>query len=193
MPQRRTAPAPPQHAIRFSSTGPPSQVLKLSTIPVPELPPFHSLIRVRASAINPSDVANVEGKFDQTTLPRTPGRDFAGTVVKGKAEFIGRNVWGTGGTHGFERNGSHAEYIVVPSGCLLEMPANLSFAQSAACGVAFLTAARMVEKTQVQRGEVVLVLGKVFFFLGGGGLSSRKRTAKQTKWVFPELIVATFT
>lgn len=159
MPQRRTAPAPPQHAIRFSSTGPPSQVLKLSTLPVPELPPFHSLIRVRASAINPSDVANVEGKFSQTTLPRTPGRDFAGTVVKGKAEFLGRNVWGTGGTHGFERNGTHAEYIVVPSGCLLEMPANLSFAQSAACGVAFLTAARMVEKTQVQRDEVVLVLG----------------------------------
>lgn len=73
-------------------------------------------------------------------------------------------MWGTGGTHGFEKDGSHAEYIVVPSGCLLEMPANLSFAQSAACGVAFLTAARMVEKTQVQRDEVVLVLGTDPFF-----------------------------
>lgn len=75
-------------------------------------------------------------------------------------------MWGTGGTHGFERNGSHAEYIVVPSGCLLDMPVNLSFAQSAACGVAFLTAARMVEKTQVQRDEVVLVLGMHCYFSG---------------------------
>lgn len=88
-------------------------------------------------------------------------------------------MWGTGGTHGFERNGSHAEYIVVPSGCLLEMPANLSFAQSAACGVAFLTAARMVEKTQVQKDEVVLVLGMDGSFFIFAPFS---KTFLETRW-----------
>ncbi len=166
MPQRRSAkPTVPQQALRFSENGSPSDVLKLATIPIPDPPPFHSLIRVRASAINPSDVSNVEGVFPETTLPRTPGRDFAGTVVKGLTEFIGRNVWGTGGTNGFERDGSHAEYIVVPSGCLLEMPRNLSFSQAAACGVGFLTASRMTERAQLNVGEFVLVLGKCFINL----------------------------
>jgi hypothetical protein len=34
--------------------------------------------------MNPNDIADVSGRFKNTTLPRNPFRDFAGLVVKGK-------------------------------------------------------------------------------------------------------------
>src|SRR5271154_4791 len=44
-----------------------------------------------------------------TSLPRMPGRDYAGTVVEGPAQWIGAEVWGTGGEIGYSINGSHAD------------------------------------------------------------------------------------
>lgn len=149
-----------QNAVRFAEKGPLNKVLTVSSIPIPKPPSSHCLIQVRASAINPSDVGNVEGRFRQTTLPRTPGRDFAGTVVEGPSETIGKHVWGTGGTNSVDRDGSHAEYIVIPSDSISEMPGTLSFAQAAACGVGFLTAGAMVDKAQLKEGDHALVLGR---------------------------------
>jgi NADPH:quinone reductase-like Zn-dependent oxidoreductase len=94
-----------------------------------------------------------------TTLPRTPGRDFAGVVAQGPPEAIGKRVWGTGGLNGFSRDGAFAEWIVVPSTALAQMPGNLSFAQAAACGVGFLTAKLMLDLAAPGAGEHVLVLG----------------------------------
>jgi len=53
-----------------------------------------------AASINPSDVKNVAGAMKQTTPPRIPGRDFAGVVEVGPSEWIGAEVWGTGGDTG---------------------------------------------------------------------------------------------
>lgn len=149
-----------QHAVRFSEKGPINTVLSVSSIPIPELPSSHCLVQIRASAINLSDVGNVEGRFRQTTLPRTPGRDFAGVIIQGPSEAVGKHVWGTGGTFSVDRDGSHAEYIVIPSDSVSEKPENLSFPQAAACGVGFLTAGAMVDKAKPKEGEYVLVLGE---------------------------------
>jgi hypothetical protein len=70
-------------SLRFSEFGPPS-VLRIEDVAIPELCAGEALVRVRAAAINPSDIGDVAGRFKRTTLPRTPGRDFAGIVVKGK-------------------------------------------------------------------------------------------------------------
>ncbi len=98
------------------------------------------LVRVRAAGVNPSDVKNVLGRFHETTLPRTPGRDFAGVVVSGPEEWIAREVWGTGAELGFTHEGTHAEYIALPMGGLSLKPASLSFALAASCGVPYTTA-----------------------------------------------------
>src|SRR5579862_4717107 len=89
-------------------------------------------VRLRAAAVNPSDVRNVEGKMEGTTLPRTPGRDFAGVVVDGPAALVGLEVWGTGGDIGFTRDGSHAESIVIPAAAAVRKPPSLKF-EEAAC------------------------------------------------------------
>ena len=118
------------------------------------------LVEVKAAAINPSDVKNVQGKMHETTVPRIPGRDFAGMIVKGPDELLGRSVFGSGGNLGFGRDGSHAKYLTIPATAVVPLPSNLSFEQAAGIGVAYITAwAAMVNAAQIQAGDTTLILG----------------------------------
>jgi NADPH2:quinone reductase len=145
-------------ALRFSAFGPPS-VLRIEEVPILEPAEGESLVRVKAAAINPSDYKNVTGHFKNTTLPRTPGRDFAGIVVKG-SRFQGQEVWGTYGKLGIVRDGSHAEYVVVPADVLSLKPKSLTMEQASAIGVAYITAwASVVNAAQIQAGETILITG----------------------------------
>jgi len=145
-------------ALRFAEFGAPA-VLRIERVAIPEPGDGEVLIHVKAAAINPSDVGNVAGHFKKTTLPRTPGRDFAGIVVKGKARE-GAEVWGSSPTLGNVRDGSHAEYVVVPAETLSLKPKSLSMAQAAAIGVPYITAwASVVSTAQIQAGETILIVG----------------------------------
>ncbi len=144
-------------ALRFSQFGPPS-VLSIEEIPKPRPGEGEALVRVKAAAINPSDVKNVSGHFSSTTLPRTPGRDFAGTI-EGDARQ-GEEVWGSAPGLGLTRDGAHAEYVAVPEEILGRKPSNLSMEQAAAIGVPFTTAwAALVRAAQLQPGETILIVG----------------------------------
>jgi NADPH:quinone reductase len=146
-------------ALRFHRTGSLDN-LRVEEIALPNPAAEDLLIQVKAAAINPSDVKNVQGKMHETTVPRIPGRDFAGTVVKGPDELLGQSVFGSGGNLGFGRDGSHAEYLAVPATAVSPLPKNLSFEQAAGIGVAYLTAwAALVNAAQIQTGETVLILG----------------------------------
>jgi NADPH:quinone reductase len=144
--------------LRFAEFGPPS-VLRIEEVAIPEPGEGEVLVHVKAAAINPSDIGNVAGRFKKTILPRTPGRDFAGTVVKGKKNHEGEEVWGSGPQLGIVRDGSHAEYVVVPTETLSLKPKSLSLAQAAAIGIPFITAWAIVSAAQIQPGETVLIVG----------------------------------
>jgi NADPH:quinone reductase len=145
-------------ALRFAEFGSPS-VLRIEEVAIPEPGEGEALVHVRAAAINPSDIADVAGRFKKTTLPRTPGRDFAGVVVTGK-QHEGEEVWGSSPDLGIVRDGSHAEYVVVPADTLSLKPKRLSMAQAAAIGIPFITAwASLVSAAQIQNGEIVLIVG----------------------------------
>jgi NADPH2:quinone reductase len=102
----------------------------------------------------------VQGKMHETTVPRIPGRDFAGVIVKGPDQLLGQSVFGSGGNLGFGRDGSHAEYLTIPAAAVLPLPSNLSFEQAAGIGVAYITAwAALVNAAQIQAGETALILG----------------------------------
>src|SRR5208282_6386762 len=100
-------------ALRFEKTGS-LEDLFVQEIPKPNAKATEALVQVKAAAVNPSDIKNVLGAMHETTLPRTPGRDFAGIVVEGPDALTGRAVFGSGGNLGFGRDGSHAESVVVP-------------------------------------------------------------------------------
>src|SRR5580698_9348150 len=144
-------------AIRFKTFGDPS-VLELAEIAAPAVGDTTALVRVMAASINPSDVKNVAGAMHQTTLPRIPGRDFAGVVEAGPTEWIGAEVWGTGGDTGFTRDGTHAELIAVPVASLRRKPDTLSFDQAGSVGVNFMAAwCGLVEAADIRAGETLLL------------------------------------
>jgi NADPH:quinone reductase-like Zn-dependent oxidoreductase len=146
-------------ALRFHKSGSLSEA-RVEEVRMPTPAPGEVLVRVRAAAVNPSDVKNVQCGFPQTTLPRTPGRDFAGVVTEGPPEWVGREVFGTGGGLGFTRDGSHAEYLAVPVEGVVEKPARLTFEEAAAVGVGYMTAwSALVSAGQLRRGETALILG----------------------------------
>jgi len=145
-------------ALRFSEFGPPS-VLRIEELAIPEPGEGEALVRVKAAGINPSDIGDVAGRFKHTTLPRTPGRDFAGVVVKGKQQE-GEEVWGSAPKLGIDRDGSHAEYVVVPVETLALKPKSLSMEQAGAIGIPYITAwASVVDAAQIQPGETILIVG----------------------------------
>ncbi|HEX2942647.1 MAG TPA: zinc-binding alcohol dehydrogenase family protein [Rhodopila sp.] len=152
-------------AIRFEAFGNPS-VLQQVNIAPPSADAGSALVRVMAASINPSDVKNVAGAMTQTTLPRIPGRDYAGIVEAGPSAWIGAEVWGTGGDTGFTRDGTHAELLAVPVESLRRKPATLSFDQAASVGVNYIAAWCGIEAAGLQAKETILLIG------AGGGVGS---------------------
>src|ERR1043165_2712244 len=82
--------------------------------------PDEVVVEVRAAGVNPSDVKAATGLMPYAVFPRTPGRDFAGVVVDGPGEWIGREVLGSSGDLGIRRDGSHATHLIVEPAALVE-------------------------------------------------------------------------
>jgi NADPH:quinone reductase len=164
-------------AIQFGVFGEPS-VLELREVATPVADETTALVRVMAASINPSDVKNVAGAMKQTTLPRIPGRDYAGVVEAGPPEWIGAAVWGTGGDTGFTRNGTHAELIAVPVASLRRKPDSLSFDQAASVGVNYLAAWCGIEAAGLKTGETILLIGAGGGVGGAAAQIARRRGAR---------------
>jgi len=119
-----------------------------------------ALIRVAACAVNPSDVKACLGLMPQAVWPRTPGRDFAGTVVEGPSDWIGKEVYGSGGDVGITKNGSHACFLEVPVQALRLKPKNISMNEAGSVGVPFVTAFEGFRRSGMpQSGQHVLIFG----------------------------------
>ncbi|MCP1834691.1 NADPH:quinone reductase-like Zn-dependent oxidoreductase [Bradyrhizobium sp. USDA 4532] len=118
------------------------------------------LIEVRAAAVNPSDVKAATGLMPYAIFPRTSGRDYAGVVIDGPAEFIGREVFGSSGDLGIRRDGTHATHLVVERDAVVEKPAGFSWDEAAGIGVPFVTAMEGLRRAGLPKaGETVLVMG----------------------------------
>ena len=134
--------------------------LRLREGPLAALPEGMALVEVRASAVNPSDVKAALGHMPSAVFPRVPGRDFAGIVVAGPSEFVGGEVWGSGGDTGIRRDGAHGRHVVVDARSLRLKPANLTMAEAGAVGVPFVTALQGFEEAGgIAVGDVVAVMG----------------------------------
>ncbi|KOY00355.1 quinone oxidoreductase family protein [Pseudomonas nunensis] len=145
-------------ALQFDKTGDLSS-LRYVEVPTPVAGADEVLVQIKAAGLNPSDVKNVLGRFPYTTLPRIPGRDFAGVVVQGPQAMIGQEVWGTGRELGFFADGSHAQFVKLPANGVALKPTHLSFAQAASLGVPYTTAWDALERSLVTSGTRLLVIG----------------------------------
>ncbi|WP_022724138.1 zinc-binding alcohol dehydrogenase family protein [Rhodopseudomonas sp. B29] len=117
------------------------------------------LIEIEAAAVNPSDVKAATGLMPYAVFPRTPGRDYAGRVIEGPAEWVGKDVFGSSGDLGIRRDGTHATHLVVEAAALVEKPASISWEEAAGIGVPFVTAAEGLRRAALAKGETVLIMG----------------------------------
>ncbi|BDC45915.1 zinc-binding dehydrogenase [Paraburkholderia terrae] len=126
----------------------------------PALEPGAVLVRNRAIGLNPVDWKFIEWG-SATWLPgHIPGVDGAGEVVAVGAgvqhEWIGARV---AYHQALTREGSFAEYTVVPVRALMRLPPGLNFAEAAALPCPMLTAWQAIQKVPHQTGLDVLVSG----------------------------------
>ncbi|HXI07801.1 MAG: quinone oxidoreductase family protein [Bradyrhizobium sp.] len=118
------------------------------------------LIEVKAAALNPSDVKAATGLMPYAVFPRTPGRDYAGIVVDGPADWMGRDVFGSSGDLGIRRDGTHATHLVVETEAVVDKPRSISWEEAAGIGVPFVTAMEGLRRAGMPKhGETVLVMG----------------------------------
>lgn len=118
------------------------------------------LIEIKAAAVNPSDVKAATGLMPYAVFPRTSGRDYAGVVIDGPRDRIGREVFGSSGDLGIRRDGTHATHLVVEADAVVEKPAGISWEEAAGIGVPFVTAMEGLRRAGIPKaGETVLVMG----------------------------------
>jgi len=149
-------------AIKFCEYGPPD-VLKLEEVEKPVPKDNELLVRVRAASLNFIDAGLVRGPSVLRLLSglRKPkftgfGRDFAGgveAVGKDVIEFKpGDEVFGV-------KWGALAEYVCARKDRVALKPANITFEQAGAVGLAGLTALQGLRTGKIHAGQKVLING----------------------------------
>jgi NADPH:quinone reductase-like Zn-dependent oxidoreductase len=160
-------------AIVHRSYGGP-EVLELTEVPKPKVHVDSVLVRVKAAAVNPADLAMRAGAAAATVdawFPVIPGWDIAGIVERagiGAPEFeAGDEVVGYVRGEIQRAHGGYAEFVAPDQRTLAVKPRGLTWEQAAALPLAGLTAYRgVVHALNVAAGETLVVHG------AGGGVGS---------------------
>src|SRR5262245_17401166 len=118
------------------------EVLKVATVPDPRRVAGETLVRIKASAVNPLDGIIRMGHFPiAKTPPLILGEEAAGIVEWDEAGFkAGERVIVYGGGLGVFRDGTWAEVVAVPASSLRRLPDDISFDEGAALSNVGVTA-----------------------------------------------------
>ena len=146
-------------ALQAMKNGPPSEVLEVVDLPVPEPGPDQVLIKVTAASLNFNDIDRCYGR--RISVPLTPpftlGMDVCGLVeaVGAGAEawqgkrVIALTMMATGGL---------AEYAIAQSASVFDAPPGLTDAEAAAFIIPFqLAYLALVRRAKIAEGETLLV------------------------------------
>src|ERR1043166_408540 len=172
-------------ALQLVSHGNPGK-FELRDLPGPRPAGDDVVVEVKACGLNHLDLWTEEGALPiPVELPRTPGCEIAGLVVRNGPEanrfgpgdrvavqsnlFCGQCEYCLRGEEsmclnlvmlGVQRDGGFAQEVVVPQRALVRLPDGLDFQTSAALTLAGSTAMHMLgRRAQVRAGDWVLVMG----------------------------------
>lgn len=152
-------------AITISSPGEP-EVLQVTDEPTPDIASDEVLVRVHAAGVNRADLLQRRGFYDPPPgATEIPGLEVSGTIEKLGADVTG---WSVGDrVAALLSGGGYAEYVPVPAGQLLPVPADFDLTEAAALPEVLSTVwSNIVGRGQVKAGEWLLVHG------GGSGIGT---------------------
>jgi NADPH:quinone reductase-like Zn-dependent oxidoreductase len=141
------------------------EVLEYGELPDPVPGAGEVLVEIHGASINAADWKMRAGQYGAAvSFPHVPGRDFSGVMVSSGGFFKpGDAVFGVCEV---PREGAYAERIAIREAIVARQPERLSHVQTAAIGLAGLTAVVSLEETlQLKRGETILIQG------GAGGVA----------------------
>lgn len=174
-------------SMRVAQVSRPGGPLELVERPIPDPPPGHVRIRVKACGICNSDALTKNGTWPGLELPRVPGHEVVGVI-----DTVGRDVpsrWEPGlrvgvGWHaghcgycdpcrrsqhfacqtgiqvtGISFNGGYADYMIAPATGLAVVPDGLSDVEAAPLMCAGLTTFNSLRNSGARPGDLVAVLG----------------------------------
>ncbi len=150
-------------AALYRSTGPAAQVLHVEEIDRPAPGPGEVLVRVHASAVNPTDYkarsGSVPRPIDGFQIPHMDGAGVIEAAGPGvDPARVGERVWlwlAAGG----RRWGTAAEWTVLPEALAVPLPDGISFELGASLGVPAMTAHWCLLADGPVTGQTVLVAG----------------------------------
>ncbi len=150
-------------AALYDHTGKASDVLKVEEVDRPEPGPGEVRIRVRFSAINPTDFKSRSGAtprpIDGFQIAHHDGAGEIDAVGPGVDQVrIGQRVWIWFAANG-QRWGTAAQWTVVPEQRAVPLPEGASFELGASLGVPAMTAHRCLFADGPLDGKNVLVAG----------------------------------
>ena len=148
----------------YDAQGPAREVLRVGELDRPAPAPGEVLVRMHATAVNPSDTKARSGRGPRPKLfPRIiPHQDGAGVIEAVGAGIdpsrIGERVWLYEAQFG-RAFGCAAQYVALPAKKAVPLAAGTSFEEGACLGIPALTAHRCVFADGPVEGKTVLVTG----------------------------------
>lgn len=142
------------------------EVLRLVELPDPDAGPGELRIRVRASAVNPTDTVLRSGgraeRLKNVAPPHVPGMDAAGILEQiGEGVDtdlrVGERVMAIVVPIG--QHGAYAERIVVPAASVVRSPITASDAQAATIPMNGLTVRLALDELALEPGQTLAVTG----------------------------------
>jgi NADPH2:quinone reductase len=147
----------------YERNGPADEVLVVGDMADPAPAAGEVVVRMRSSAVNPSDVKSRMGLRAKMTLKRqVPHSDGAGEIVAVgtgvAASRIGERVWVFNAAY-LRAGGTAAELCALPAEFAVPLPKGLDDAQGACLGIPVMTAHRCLFADGSPTGQTVLVSG----------------------------------
>jgi NADPH2:quinone reductase len=141
--------------------------LKLQEMELPSLASNEARVRIRAAAVNFTDILTVQGKYQhKPAVPFTPGSEAAGDIIAVGSTVTEVKVGDRVICGGL---GCYAEETQLPAAMLRKIPDGVGYAEAASFTVGYLTAyVALVRRAHLQAGEWLLVHGAA----GGVGLAA---------------------
>lgn len=147
----------------YERNGPADEVLVIGDMPDPSPGAGEVVVKMRSSAVNPSDVKSRMGARAKMTLKRqVPHSDGAGEIVAVgagvPASRVGERVWVFNAAY-LRAGGTAAELCALPAEFAVKLPQGLDDAQGACLGIPVMTAHRCLFADGSPTGQTVLVSG----------------------------------